>query len=668
MTRNSFKLKKPMATNEKKISPLLDKNSVTVKTVPYTDPEKEYFWQVVKKIYNAQQERDQQHDEFDGMTYLEYCADNRKGANTYLEPKKNKADTNYASGTIRQKMLTYLASIMSLDLGIDINAYDEDSREIKELGEAMEDILFTVGENDGEGGDDEKKLLRFYTMFEQGSAFVREMVAKKYKLKKRITKKFDGKISSAEWSKRMMATGPQITRKIILNENVILGNIREFDMENQPFVVDIEIMPYDMAKEIYGTWERWEYVPKTFNDMFMLNRDAQQRYNPFKWYRTETSEDVEIVRYQSLPHNECMIFINGVMMLPVGMPMWQEGYDIAKQVNEVISPFFAYGKSMVSRLRNNSILMDEMIRLAIKKTQKSFAPPMISTAGRALSQRIFSPGVITTNIKEGTISRLDPNAGSVEAGEFNMIQFLQNKIDEKSVNPVFGGQQPSGTPTATQILEVQRQARMVISLTVLVCSLLERKLAWLRLFNVLQHYFKPQKMIYNKYTNEFIQKYRTIVRDKFIPGVGMGKQMIKIAEKIPTVNEQIDEENALSTKEEPVRITYIDPKYIAAAKLMWYVNVVQKEKKSDALNKVLFNEFSQGAMQFPNVNIQHLEERYAEVWEENPAKLFNRKESPTPEQMPGQQASQPSNLAGVPQTPTPERNKSTLLQLAGKEM
>ena len=147
---------------------------------------------------------------------------------------------------------------------------------------------------------------------------------------------------------------------------------------------------------------------------------------------------------------------------------------------------------------------------------------------------------------------------------------------------------------------------------------------------------------------------------------------MRVTDEVQTEEEQLAEENELSEFDpktgmevKPVRITYVDPKILKLAKIVWYVVVAAKEKKTDALNKLLFSEMSAQAMQFPHVNIEYLEERFAENWEENPAKLFGAPEPP-PEEA-GAVAAQPgqSPSAGIPQTPSTQ-NRSKILDFASR--
>jgi hypothetical protein len=630
-------------------SPLLETAPPPIPTPNYSDEEQVYIGKLKERLHKARVQRDRAHDEFDGMTYLQFCESNRKGANTYVEPKRNKTDTNFSSGTIRQKLFTYLASINSLDLMPDVQAFNQQNHEVAKLGESIEDINYEVSQRDD---DDEKKLLRQYTMFEQGTVFVEETWEEKFRLHKAVSGKFNGKLDSISWKPSLKKEYDGCTRKILLNENVYLGDIRQFEIKKQPYIFTIEIRSYAEAEAMYGTWERWECVPKV---MVMFQENTIQRvYAPQHYFDTTTKDEVEIIKYQNKWDNEYAVLINNVLMVPPGMPLSlitpTGDYNVTSQVNEVISPFFAYGKSMVSRMKNTVAILDEMLRLAVLKTQKSFAPPMVNNTGRVLSSKIFAPGTVTMGVDKEKLGPLDPSARAVEGGEFNMIDTLMKSIDRNSVDPTYGGNQPQGSPTATQILEVQRQAKLMIGLSVFVCASLEQKLAWLRLENLMANWMEATGKSFNEEAGEWTNEYRSVNREKMIPGAGIGRQVTKLTDNMPTMQDQYDEEEALSTPDRPVRITYLNPKEICSSKYMWYITVTPKEKKTDALNKVMFDEMMTKALaSFPNANIEFFEERFAEVWDQNPAKMFKAPEQPAPAPAPTDGSQPTGPQPGMPQ-------------------
>jgi hypothetical protein len=122
-------------------SPLLKDTEKQIDAPRYSDEEQVYFKNLVRRIVSARDERDEPHDEFDGMTYLQYCEANRKLANSYVEPKKQKYDNNFVSGIVRQKLFAYLSAINNLDLSSDVQAYNDKIKEERALGESLEDIM-----------------------------------------------------------------------------------------------------------------------------------------------------------------------------------------------------------------------------------------------------------------------------------------------------------------------------------------------------------------------------------------------------------------------------------------------------------------------------------------------------------------------------------------------
>src|SRR5947209_527901 len=93
------------------VNPALPEEKKQTKQVPYTDKEKDYAGYLQQRLSIARDQRNQNHDEFDGMTYLQYYESNLKGANSFIAPKKNKEDTNFVTGTTRQALLAMAAKI-----------------------------------------------------------------------------------------------------------------------------------------------------------------------------------------------------------------------------------------------------------------------------------------------------------------------------------------------------------------------------------------------------------------------------------------------------------------------------------------------------------------------------------------------------------------------------
>ena len=374
-----------------KESPLLETEQEQIDSPTYSSKEETYLKGLRRRLESARNERDNPHDEFDGMDYVTYYNQNERLANTYLEPKRNKEDSNYQSGTIRTKLLALLASIVNLDLSGDISAFDKNGYKIQALGDAMEDIILKTNELDT---DDEKKAIRQYELLKQGTVFVEEIWDERNKKEKKLKGKFDGKLNSVKWDTKIKKAFARPSRNIIPGINIYLGDLTKYNISDQPYLFTVDAMPYDEAKLIFGEWERWDNVPRKLQTEVDTQTSSN---NSINWRLLSCQEDyVEIIRYQDKWNNEFAVLINGVLMTPIGLPLpsGYDDYNIAQQNLEPIHSKFAYGKSLVFKIRNKVAILDEMMRLAVLKTQKSFMPTYLNISGRVLSSKAFMPGKI----------------------------------------------------------------------------------------------------------------------------------------------------------------------------------------------------------------------------------------------------------------------------------
>lgn len=611
----------------------LTKTAEQLKTplITYNDEEKLYLSNLQKRLIRARDSRDSARDEFDGMSYIRYTEENRKLANSYIKPKTNREETNYQSGTIRQKLFAILASLNNLDLTADINVFNKDDIEMAGFGQSLEDILWKTEELDG---DEEKKLNRQYILLEQGTVFVNEDWIEKVGRKKTLNQNFDG--TKADWTEKLEKVFEGASREIIQNEKVYLGDITQFEMRNQPYIFTVEVMPYDVAKQIYGKWDKWQYVDRERKRFANLDNGENTLYNS-NWLVSSIQDgQVEIVKYQDKPNNEFQIIINSIPMLPIGFPMpWKHGeYSLVKQVYSIISPHFAYGKSFPAVTRLQVAVWDEFLKLLVLKTQKSFKPPMANLTGRVLSSRVMMPGIMTQGINPDQLKLLDPEGSKgINSAEASALTIIRENIDSLTVNPTFTGQNTPGQQTATEIIEVQRQAKIVLGLTIFVASMLEKKLAELRVMNVLEHWFDPIDDVVNEARNGLIERFRSFTRKVPIEGTGMGQRLTRVTKEPKEPYELFKEEEMIEEESGvPTRIVELKPDIIKSSKYHFYIAVVPREKRTSPTSKLMFREMLAdiGVFERPNagigVNWSHLASRFALNWEENPDKLFNQTE------------------------------------------
>lgn len=623
----------------------------------YTADEIQYVGALQRRLEEMRDQRNQRYDEFDGMTYVQYWESNEKGANTYIAPKKNPEDTTYASGTIRYKLFSIVADLLGLDLTPDIRAFDENDIEINSLGHGMEDIFEKCEQLDN---DEEKKFLRQYELLKQGDVFVEEIWDERYEKSKVLDdkKKFDGTVKGVTWMTRMKRVFCGPTRTIVSGLSVLLGNIRVYLIGDQPDLATVAYMDYSKAQAIYGKWERWKFVPK---DLKQVTPDMAGAANYNNWrLDAAVKGKVEVIKYQNKPANEYALMLNGVLMTPVGLPFpWGfNEYSITQQHLKPIHANFAYGSSFVKEIRNNVGIMDELSRALILKVWQSVKPPLLNNTGRIVSRRVLMPSVITPGIQKGQLTTvLDKVSEGVTPGELGMYKEISEQIDKDSVNPINAGQNPDGSPTATEVLQVSMAAKKMAGVIVLSAALLEQKLAWLRLFTVLQNWFDPVDEVVDTARNALKQKYRSVSVDRAFEGSGRGRRVVRVVDKSRSAEDVYREEEQLTASTgQPYRIIEINPQEISLAKLIWNVVVRPRQKTTNELSKLMFSRFLADAREnFPNDMVMpYFEEQFAERWDVDPRKAFKTGiNAPPPE------PSKPT--AGGISLPTPEKGVSQAL-------
>lgn len=637
-----------------KASPLLEKNQTEVTERPkYSEEEETYIGNLKLAMEKARDMRDQEHEEFDGMDYITYYQTNERLANTFIQPKRNKEDSNFQSGVIRQKLFALLASVTSLNLAGDISAYDKEDLKIQSLGNAMEDIILKTNELDV---DDEKKFLRHYELLKHGTVFVEELWDDKKKKEKKLSKKFNGKVSDAQWTTKLKKAFARPTRNIIPGINLYMGDISIYNITDQPRIFSVDIIPYQQGKAMFGDWERWDNVPKK-----LVRTDDKASNITKDWTLTQVDDNfIEIIRYQDKWNNEFALMLNGVLMTPVGLPLpWgYEEYNIAQQNLEPIHSKFAYGKSLVFRLRNKVALLDEMLKLAVLKTQKSFVPPKFNLTGRVVSNRTFMPGKINYGIDPRLIFNADDKeVQGVTQAELAMINHIKETIDLDNTPQMPSGSNHAGKPNVNEILEFQRQAKQLTGLIVFSVTMLEWKLEWLRLKNIIANWFQEQDQVVDEVRGMLKDKYRSVGVDRPIPGEGMGRRIVVPTKQIPSGKAIMQAEQSLTQEQGvPVRLIFIDPDQVCAANLVWQIVTRPVEKKTSETQKLLFRAFMQDAQIFgPMLNMEGMAEEFASVWEKDPNKIFKSQDQQQIEQMQAAQAGQvgPDGKPLAPETPAP---------------
>lgn len=607
----------------------------------YTREELDYRATLIKKLTNAHEAYDAPHRELNDMSIPEYLDSNLKAANSYIPPKRNAEDTRIVTGTTEEKGNTLLSAVLNYNLEPNILAFDKDMLEIDELGRNVEDLVKKSREIENY---DEKRVLIYKELLDQGTVFVEEQWVEETRIEKKLEdiNWNDGvKVNKIKWSEKDAPGFTGCQTRLIRGDNVFLGNIREFQISKQPFLFTYDIMSYDEAKSIYKNWDRWEYVPKKITRL----KDRNDFYHR-DWTLDNVQENfVEVIKFQDKWNNDFMIMLNGVMMLPVGFPLEaispSGDYTLAKGDVYPISQFFALSKSIPAKTKVDQEVLDEILKLIVLKIRKSYKPPLANNTGRVLSRKIMNAGEITNQVDPAKIQVIG-NADGVGSSDVSAYEFIKGIVDQKSVSPAFSGDAQSGRQTATEILELKKQQMMKLGLVIWGVISLEKQLAWLRTYNILTNWTKEQDTKVNELTGEIESVFKTIEVETEMEDTQMGKKIIQFSPDAGEFSpEQImEEENQLSElKRMPVRKTYLSPD-ISKMKYFWYISINPTEKDSSDLQRVMFKQDVADSMQLfgpQTLNFPYLMKRFAVLSKQDPEKFFvkNAPAQPTEAQLGG---------------------------------
>lgn len=605
------------------------------KEPPHQDQEAMNYY--VERLTNARDQRNQPRREFDDMDFQQDYAFNQLASHSYLRRKYNDDDVRVNSGTAEKKIELVLNELLAMNLQPEVRAYDEDDLEVVDLGEDMGDVIKRTNEMERDEDLYEDAFLELLT---QRSVFIEECYSSMPTLAMRTGK--PGKFRDDKYLNKHLLTGLQ----------VFLGDVTipAYRFNEQPWICVYDRLLYEEAEVIYGDIDNWKYVKPG-----MPMNDAYGMWFKYRLGVLENRE-VEIIRYFS--QGEYQVIINGVMMYKPGTkPYWNHGgYPISMCVLKSMSRFFAYGKPLIASAKFLQGLSDETLRNLIRKMRQAIEPPLGVTTGKVYSKDIWSPGAVTQGLPNNSFARLIDHQG-VTTSEFQMMQLITTKIDE-FVGANNAAQEPgAGTPTATQIIEQQKQALKLLGLAVLAAMRMKRDMTYLRLWSLNQYYFEPVGKSTDPLTRKLKPKFRSFtVGDSDLGDGETGTKIIQFANASPSEAElqvQMDTEDDLTKGGKNVRFHTIDVAKLKNIPLTWYVSVTSQERNSGSLDKVLFqDQLAQGAqvMQLAGArfNKNKLLDTYERTWK---AKGLFERDAPAPMPQPGmeqQPGGMPPQPGGIP--------------------
>ena len=396
-----------------------------MKNLTYTKSEQEYLTALKLKCEKARDRQRGKFIELDDATYTEAYEANFKAGNSYIPAKKNKNDTRIVTGTTLEKENTFLSSILNFNLEPAVTAYDEKDMPIARLGTHLTSLIKKSRLLEDY---ESKRPLIYKEGADQGTWFAEMSWVEETEIIKDL-KEFDPTkpIDKVKWTEKRRKKIIGCQTNLLPGTSVYLGDVKQFFMRKQPYVVIKDVITYDEAKACYEDYDRFQFVPKV---LVKTGDDETER----DWTMCDLVDGyVEVVKFYDKWANEYMLMLNGVMMFPVGFPLTYISpsgeYPVAKGDIEPISEFFAYSKSYPAKTKVDQALLDDIMRTLTLKMRQLLKPTMVNNTNRVLSDKIFDPGTIIDNVNPNQLTPLFPSINGISAGEFQVFQLIKQIID-----------------------------------------------------------------------------------------------------------------------------------------------------------------------------------------------------------------------------------------------
>lgn len=590
------------------------------KEIRYSDAEKQYHFDVLQTIKNGRAERERPRKEFNEMGFSEQDDQNIKLDLAYVPPAKNKHDIRIVSGLTREKTNTSVALAKSYDFDTTFVAFDKNDAIIKELGDAATDLVEKSNQLEYWR---EKRTTTYRGMVARGTYFTMETQEFPTKTYKSSVGLGDiGKLN-VDWDDRPRK-GKVEFRTIELDPKmVILGDLKQMEIEKQPWIAIGRVISEAEARSLFGAWERFNQVPfRTDSVIYPGGGDGSDAFSSYKEkYAISdvlTEGQCEVLYFmRSLPYgNELAIYLNGVAMLPIkekafdqkagrykvsGFPLTcisRSGeYPIVDWHFERIPGFF-YSKGNPAKTKFDQDVLDFWFKFMTKKAIRSINPTLGNRSGQSLSEEELQPGNMISNIRKDDIfSVLPPELiQGITTGEVSMMELLKKEIDEKTTSAQFAGQDVNQYQTATAFNENQKAQLMRLGALVDGIVKGEMRRADLRLRNSIIPFWmtkedkekRPQKIaeaivdIYDSFTVDKEGrdgKYGSVINVATVPSEGVDAFDLM----------EMEDRESKETGQKK-QYTYLDPDQIDFIRTLFYVTVKPREKDNNALQRMLFDQ------------------------------------------------------------------------------
>lgn len=678
------------------------------------DEEKKYYIKTVDTLQKMRDLREHPYKEFNNLTYTERYELNKETALGFNDLKDfasgSYEDTltkvvSMTSGIPRNKVTAELSHLLQFNFEADIKGYDKENQIIEHLGENMEHLLVKSREIEGW---DEKKIDIYREFLEQGNVYVLETYTQVAK-----TIHDNGSWSVGMRIKDYQKDANAITKfetkaetKLVLGKYVYLSSLTERNIQKQDIVAVFEPMSMAMAEKRFGTWDRWEYVEATrgiehsddlskivSQDIGAGNKQIFTFGSDTFWSIRKPVEETGILYIFDNANKTYQIFINGIMMLPLGYSLYEvspSGMIPLAKGDAEINTGFAYSKGVIDNTFADSKMADAVYQSMIQKMLQSAKPTMGNRSGKIIPKGLLYSSRLISGLRAGQFEALLPaESRQITNSDATFLQVVKSVIGDKTVDDTFAGQTVD-TKTATEYLQRQKNTIMKLFSLVLGIQNLEEQMTRLRIYSILSKWTQPEEDIEFEEVREIVDGVWKVVGKKDVPvkvktyrellvenkikrdGGKKGYVYVKFhgeEDELPECDsdgnnwDMLDMESILSKKMgKQVRIEYLNADRLAQLfDFFWRIDIIPKKDGDSTMEVMSFVDIlTRVSNLFPDApNRENVLRDIGTKLDRDPEKIFNL----DPQQL--QQAQMQNPMMGgqgnpVMQNPLSKTNRNSM--------
>ena len=622
------------------------------RTIVYTPEERKYIDFRRMRLISARDSRDVERDEWDGMPFLDYIEVLKRADDQYVAPRKNAQDTSINLGTIRDKdtsLVEYAQDHTFEPVG---QVFDQDNDMIDELAETGEDLLRKSFELEDFSEAKAKLIYRSIVAF--GTALVQDDWVERWILKKTLKNGFRAGMGSdsAQWDTQMVKALDGAQAKLWDIRKCYPGDIRKFFMngpQGQPYFFTVEYESYDMVKQWFGNWDRWDFVPKFVVPTPEVS--ASIVFSPWWTLRPISMNYVEIIRYYDPIANEFAITLNGVDMLPLmkretvnndGQPVTLiSGFPLTEVSPSGAIPFakydlepmhdLFYSKSQPAKMRVTADVENMLMKLFIQMFKQKAKPTMGNMSGKQFGPEITNPGTIINDVRDGELFAVLPNFQGAAPADFTFYESVKKELDKQSIERTWQGMD-SPTPvddTATATMNSMKAQSLKVAALFDGIMYGNRQLYWLRMYNIMRHWTQPIDQRVDQTRKNIVNIYRTvtmtsegeggqrvtkkIIFTKDTPKLPKGKKHISVEDSRAIHQKELDHKEDTGND---IRFVHLHPELLSTMPLTWTFTSVPVPNGNDPLSYMMFAKQIQDAQSMfgpQSLNVKRLKHRFAQL-------------------------------------------------------